>query len=227
MGLLFGFSVASWAHQGSEILLANWALRPLGSGNTARAIFYGICLGSLAPTGFECTPAYIEVISETDYPFVLRNLLIASLLLNAPLMLLVYAHLPAENILSGANVLSLLAERVAGKWLRYLIVVDAIVILSGGILTGLFTACELLENLATSGILPRLFTRTMPITGGPVFSATLFLVGCIVMFVSSGFSLPVVSNVFSVAFLVVMLLVRSSSQTKNHLTDLASIHCPT
>ena len=63
-------------------------------------------------------------------------------------MLLVYALLPEKDILSGSNVLSLLAERVGGPWLRVIVVIDAMLVLSGGVLTGIFTVCGLLERLA-------------------------------------------------------------------------------
>lgn len=98
--------------------------------------------------GFECTPAYIEEIAPTAYGPALRNLLYGALLLNAPLMLFVYAILPETEILSGANVLSILAEKVGGRWLRIIILVDAILVLAGGVLTGIFTVCGLLERLA-------------------------------------------------------------------------------
>lgn len=63
-------------------------------------------------------------------------------------MLLVYAILPGNEILSGANVLSIMGERVGGRWLRVMVVVDAMLVLAGGVLTGIFTVCGLLERLA-------------------------------------------------------------------------------
>ena len=172
-----------------------------------RAIFNGVCIGFLGVTGFECTPAYIEVIRPKDYDRVVRNLLWSAMILNVPLMLFVYVHLPNEDILSGANVLSLLAEKVAGKWLRILLVVDASLVLAGGVLTGLFTACGLLQTLAQDGVLPKPLLRTMPVTGGPVFTVIFFILGCITLYASSTFSLSVISSVFSVSFLMVMCLV--------------------
>jgi len=66
-------------------------------------------------------------------------------------MLLVYAILPQEAILGEANVLSLLAESVAGKWLRILVVVDCVLVVGGGGgLAGLVGVCSLLERLAQS-----------------------------------------------------------------------------
>lgn len=168
MGILMVASLIHWARHGSDIIAFNWSIKPSGVSTTARAIFNGICLGFLSVTGqihavlfvlfqnithsslpgFECTPAYIEDILPEAYGPVLRNLLYGALILNAPLMLLVYGNLTEKDILGGANVLSLLAERVAGRWLRYVVVIDAMLVLAGGVLTGIFTVCGLLERLA-------------------------------------------------------------------------------
>lgn len=72
-------------------------------------------------------------------------------------MLFVLAHVPLPTVLGGANVLSVLAEtvrtsiiigcveymslvwctaQVAGRWLRIWVVVDAVITLCGGVLTG-------------------------------------------------------------------------------------------
>lgn len=114
--------------------------------------FYGVCLAFLGSTGIlllfnspyhtnqflcaasypgiECTPSYIENIHPTAYSPVIRNLLYGALILNAPLMLFVFAILPHETILGGANVLSVLADHVVGKWFRIVIVVDCIFVLA-------------------------------------------------------------------------------------------------
>ena len=68
--------------------------------------------------------------------------------LNAPLILLIYAVLPAETILRETNILSILAENVVGRWLRIVLVVDCILVLSGGVVDGICSACALLERLA-------------------------------------------------------------------------------
>lgn len=215
MCVLMGFSIASCIQKGPSIIIENWAERPRGAGPLLHAIFNGICIAFLGVTGFECTPAYIEIIASKQYPNVLRNMLFAALFLNAPLMLLVYAQVPSAEILSGANVLSLLAERVAGKWLRYILVADALTVLSGGIVAGLFTACGLLETLSQDGLLPALFRYRLPFTGGLLGSVMFFFATCIILLATSAFNLQVMSGVFSVTFLVVMLLVRSSHGTLN------------
>ena len=88
-----------------------------------------------------------------------------------------------------------------------LLVVDAMLVLGGGVLTGLLDACGILQTLARDGVLPKLFLRTMPVTGGPGFAVIFFTLGCTTIYATSAFNLSIISSVFSVAFLTVMFLV--------------------
>ena len=74
--------------------------------------------------------SYISSVRPDAYPKVLRNLIIGALLVNLPVLLLTYAVLPRESIMSGANVLSLVGQRAAGSWLRIIIVIDSAVVVS-------------------------------------------------------------------------------------------------
>lgn len=141
-------SSVHWARNGNEILRMNWYGDPSRTpGSIVYAIFFGACLGLLGLTGFECLPMNIELLKPGAYPKVLRNMHIAATALNAPLMLLVFANLSTSDVLSGANVLSLLGEAVASRWLRILIVVDASIVLCGGILTGFLSVASVLGSL--------------------------------------------------------------------------------
>jgi hypothetical protein len=165
IALMVGAAIA-WGRTGMGVLRDNWELRPVGGAGIAHSIFNGVCIGFLGVTGslsrtslelrvsnvlisgYECTPAYIQSIKRESYGPTLRNLLVMALFLNAPLMLLVYALLPSETILSGANVLSLLAEVTIGKPMRTVVVIDCFLVLAGGVFTGLVTGSRLVESLA-------------------------------------------------------------------------------
>ncbi|GAB1521665.1 hypothetical protein RhiTH_004762 [Rhizoctonia solani] len=203
--LMVGAAI-TWAHTGMGVLRNNWELRPAGGANIARSIFNGVCIGFLGVTGFECTPAYIQNIKPHSYGPTLRNLLIMALFLNAPLMLFVYALLPSETILSGANVLSLLAEVTIGRPMRIVIVVDCLLVLAGGVFAGLVTGSRLVESLAQERVLPQTFLRTLPLTGTAYMPILLFFVMCLAVYGSSAFSLATVSTMFSASFLFTMLL---------------------
>ncbi|KAL5635173.1 hypothetical protein ACGC1H_003014 [Rhizoctonia solani] len=203
--LMIGAAVA-WARTGMDVLRDNWELRPTGGTGIARAIFNGVCIGFLGVTGFECTPAYIQNIKPKSYGPTLRNLLIMALFLNAPLMLFVYALLPSKTILSGANVLSVLAEVAIGRPMRTVVVVDCLLVLSGGVFAGLVTGCRLVESLACERVLPQIFLHHLPITGTAYMPVLMFFILCLVVYASSAFSLATVSTMFSASFLFTMLL---------------------
>ena len=100
------------------------------------------------PVGFECTPSYIEAIRPQDYPSILRNLIIVSALFNTVLSFLACALLPVNTIVNGTNVLSALGSLTGGSWLRILILIDAVSVLLGGIMTGTVTTIQLLDRMA-------------------------------------------------------------------------------
>lgn len=85
--------------------------------------------------------------STKTYAAALRNLVAIAVALNGVLSLMVYAILSTETIASGANILSVLAEVAAGRWLRIVVVVDAVGVLLGGVLTGVLTADGLIGRL--------------------------------------------------------------------------------
>jgi len=79
---------------------------------------------------------------------VLQTLHLGAFILGGPLLLLSYANVSSEVIGGGANVLSALASAVAGRWLRLLVVIDAMVVLGAAIFTGILSAVALFEQLA-------------------------------------------------------------------------------
>ncbi|KAH9970461.1 amino acid permease-domain-containing protein [Russula compacta] len=213
MAALAVASIVHWAtnEPHSTILKQNWALRPGTAIETAKAIFYGVCVAFLGVTGFECTPSYIEVIRPKDYSSILRNLIIISALLNTVLSFLACALLPVSTVVDGTNVLSALGDLTGGSWLRILVLIDAVSVLLGGVMTGTVTTVQLLDRMAHDHILPHWFSLRLPVTGSQHI-ATLFSSGLsLLLYVGSGMSISTVSYVFSVAFLFQILLFVVSS----------------
>ncbi|KAI0070664.1 hypothetical protein K474DRAFT_1669815 [Panus rudis PR-1116 ss-1] len=208
MIVLFVASIIAWSRVGNSQLHANWAT---GRGSVTpdhilHQVFNGFCIGMLGLTGFECTPSYVSSIKPGRFPLVLRNLHYPAILLNCLAMLFLLALVPYDSILSGANVLSALAEVAAGKWLRIWVVVDAVVVLCGGVLTGILGASELSNRLSHDRLLPQLFLRRLPVTGAPFASMISFAVFCGVLYATAGASLSIVSKMFSCIWLIVMTL---------------------
>ncbi|KAG6917339.1 hypothetical protein DXG01_002910 [Tephrocybe rancida] len=200
-------SCVYWGKTGSKQLMDNWHSGSAHSpSSVAHEIFNGVCLGMLGLTGFECTPSYIGRIKKGQLPHVLRNLHLPAIALNSMIMVLVLAVVPLETVLHGSNVLSALAELAAGKWLRTWIVVDAAIVLCGGVLTGILSACELLEQLSLDRVLPEFFRRPLPRTGSPYVSVLSFIAFSGVLYASARANLNVISQMFSLVWLTVMSL---------------------
>jgi len=87
---------------------------------------------------------------KKTYSKIFAVVLLSTLILNAPLLLLVYTILPQETILNGTNILSILADTVSGKWLRIIVVVDCVMVMAGSVIGGICSTCSLLERLAKS-----------------------------------------------------------------------------
>ncbi|KAF7335637.1 Aaap amino acid permease [Mycena venus] len=198
-------STVYWARLGNVQLRHNWADgQPSTHAAIARQLFNGFCLGMLGLTGFECTPSYIGRIKSGQFPLVLRNLHLPAIVLNTLMIMLVLATVPLERVLGGANVLSALAEMSAGPWLRKWLVVDATIVLCGGVLTGILSACELFEQLAHDRIIPQVFLYSLPISSAQYISITVFTAISAALYASSGGSLAIVSKMFSLVWLTVM-----------------------
>lgn len=96
--------------------------------------------------------------------------------------------------------------QVAGKWLRIWIVADAFVVLCGGTLTGILSACELFEQLSHHRVLPQVFLKVTPKTDAPYVSVFSFVAFCGLLYASARANLRVISEMFSIVWLCVMAL---------------------
>ena len=88
------------------------------------------------------------MIRPKDYSAILRNLIIVSAVLNTVLSLIACALLPVDAIVNGSNVLSALGSLSGGNWLRILVLIDAVSVLLGGVMTGTVTAIQLLDRMS-------------------------------------------------------------------------------
>lgn len=96
--------------------------------------------------------------------------------------------------------------------MRSFIVVNAIIVLCGGVLTGMspqdvfwtwlisctyagiLSACELLEQLTLDRMIPKSFSRTMPVTNSPYISVISFIAFSAAIYASTGAQLSIVSK---------------------------------
>lgn len=193
----------SWARVGNDVLKTNWreavsipgAAANLDGKSIARSIFDGTVVAFVGLTGFEMAVSYAGSVRPGAFPKALRNVWVLVALLEAPTALLVTAILPFDQIIQANNILASTAFGIAGRGLQLFVVTDASIVLCGGILTGALSSTGTLLTLARDGTLPPQLAWCIQKTGAPALCFGTFLVLCIAMCGTSGFSQLTVSSV--------------------------------
>ena len=131
-------------------------------------------------------------------------------------MLLVWAVVPYSVIQTNStNILSLLAEYAGqGKWLRYILVTDAVLVLCAGnlpkycfnvgVLTGMISSCGSIERLCLDHLLPQFFQRRLRFTNAPFISILTFAIIGLAMFGVVDTNLSIIIDQFTLCFLILM-----------------------
>ncbi|KAI9279789.1 amino acid permease-domain-containing protein [Sporodiniella umbellata] len=198
-------SVIAWGRNGNQVLIDNWTKVPDPPGsNPVLLIVKGVCIGLLGVTGFESAENYIEDLKPNTFPKVMNNMFGFLFAINAPLTLLATALVPVPVLQANqANAVSVLGEYAANgeRWLRMWIMVDAVIVLCAGVLTGLIGAIGLIQRMSNDGILPKFFLRQNAITGSYQYIVLVFLLLSITLYAIVGGDVSSLSGVFAVAFL--------------------------
>ena len=206
--------IVQWTREGNATLVSNWreAIPLLSQGRgIARSIFDGTCTAFVGLTGFEMAPTYVQSVKDGHFSIALRNLHLVILVTEVPLALLVVVLIPLDAGLNAPNVLAVLAQVCSSStpdgpssWLKIIVVVDAAIVLMGGIITGLQATCGLCQSLAYDGILSPIFLARMPRTQASFMSIGLFFALSILFCAAFQFDMAMMSSVFSLTFLFVM-----------------------
>ena len=156
-------SVACGVHVAahSETFELNWAMPP--PGGIAHALFFGFAAAMLGISGFESSANFIEEQERGVFPHTLRNMWIAVAVFNPLLSFLAMGIVPIDELGGYKN--SLLAEmgnRAAGGWLSSWVSVDAVLVLSGAVLTSYVGVTGLVRRMSLDRCLPQLLLRENP-----------------------------------------------------------------
>ncbi|TPX32195.1 hypothetical protein SmJEL517_g04663 [Synchytrium microbalum] len=205
LGIIILSIVFMASGHGFGVLLDNWN-SPAPSGNIARDILFGWAVAFLSSTGFETSGNYIEDQAPGVFPLTLRNMTYLSLFFPPLLTFLTLCVLPRDVVVQNpSTVLSAVASAVSSQ-LGFLVSLDAIIVLCGGVLTSFVGIGGLAHHLAGDGLLPRAATKKMPPFGGyPAISIGFFLI-CGTLFLISNGDMTILSLVFAMSFLMVLLL---------------------
>ncbi len=147
------------ANNGLDVFNANWHL-PVKSGSLFAALFLGFSAAMLGISGFESSANFVEEQEQGVFPKTLRNMWAVVSFFNPVIALLALCIIPMGVIeLHEESLLSFMGRTAGGTWLGYLISVDAVMVLSGAVLTSYVGVTGLAKRITLDRILPNYFLK--------------------------------------------------------------------
>jgi amino acid transporter len=189
---------------GLEILHENQNYLPQG-GNIWKAIFLGFAASMLGISGFESSANFVEEQKKGVFPKTLRNMWIVVSVFNPLMAFLAITIFPIETINNeyGNTLLSGMAEVSAGSWLAWIVSIDAVLVLSGAVLTSFVGVSGLLERMTLDRILPQgLLKKNKKGTSYRIILMFLLL-SISVLIITKG-KVVLLAGVYTISFLSVM-----------------------
>jgi len=203
-------------------ILYNNYLTPLGTSNTiSYDLFIGYSVSLLGLTGFETSANYIEEIGpfETEknkvgptrrisvFEKTIDSMWYLVAFINPTIALLTLGTVPLPEIVSNAtNILSIVAERSGGKWLRTIVGIDAILVLCGGVLTAFVGVVGLVRQLASDRCLPSFLLAKNTWFDTYHWIILSFFTLCSALYLMTNGDVVILSGVFAIAFLMVLIM---------------------
>ncbi len=172
-----------------------------------QGIVLGFCAGMLGISGFESSANFIEEQKPGVFPKTLRNMWGAVTVFNPLICLLTLMILGVASAKSHENsLLSELASTSGGSWLSGLIGIDAVLVLSGAVLTSYVGVTGLVRRMALDRCLPQiLLSENRQRKTNHWIILSFFLLSCLILAATRG-DVQSLAGVYSLSFLTVMAL---------------------
>lgn len=199
--------ITAVAVDGPVLLKENWNLPSVR--NVPTDIFFGFCAGLLGVSGFESSSNYIEEQADGVFPKTLRNMTAIVAVFNPLLAFLATALIPVAYAADSNNQLLILGQiaRISvGYWLEVVVSVDAILVLSGAVLTSYVGVNGLVRRMTLDRCLPQFLLNENKFRGTNHWIILIFflLTSSLILIVDGN---PItLSGVYTVAFLSVLAL---------------------
>jgi amino acid transporter len=202
MLLLIGSGAWFVISEGFSVAIQNIHM-PL-NGSIGSAIFFGFSAAMLGISGFESSANFVEEQQPGVFPKTLRNMWVAVTIINPLMALVAIVVLSQAAIIENQEaLLSHIGVTTGGQWLSTLISIDAVLVLSGAVLTSYVGVGGLIKRMALDRILPQ-FTLRENKRGSAYRILIIFFLLCLsVLFVTEG-NLGALAGVYTISFLAVM-----------------------
>jgi len=192
---------------GLDLFLLNQKV-PLREGSIGMAIFFGFAASMLGVSGFESSANFVEQQADGIFPKTLKNMWSIVSIVNPLMALFALAlfALPALQSDDFQNTLLIqMGEHVGGQWMGVFIAVDAVLVLSGAVLTSFIGVTGLLERMTLDRILPQYFLKKNKKNSSYRIIIMFFLLSISVLLITQG-NVKLLAGVYTISFLSVMAL---------------------
>ncbi|QHT71086.1 APC family permease [Rhodocytophaga rosea] len=189
---------------GLDTLFANYQLPVKGS--LVSALFFGFSAAMLGISGFESSANFVEEQASGVFPRTLRNMWIVVSIFNPLMALLALSLVPINDV--GEHQEALLAymgDLSGGKWLAWLVSIDAVLVLSGAVLTSYVGVSGLVHRMTLDRCLPQFLLKTNKRGTTYRIMIAFFLLCISILFITKG-ELGALAGVYTISFLSVMVL---------------------
>ncbi|CAF0905301.1 unnamed protein product [Didymodactylos carnosus] len=177
------------------------------SGNVPADIYFGFSLALLGVSGFETSANYIEEQKPGVFPKTLRNMWLFVSFFNPIISFLALFVMKLEEIEGHRDdLLAALATASSGDWLNKFVAADALLVLSGAVLTSYVGIIGLIRRMSLDRCLPMFFAQENPCRKTNHFIILGFFgVTSLLHFIVRG-NIDSLAGVYTIAFLSVMCL---------------------
>ena len=191
---------------GLNTFITNWHA-PIHGNSIWVAIFLGFSASMLGISGFESSANFVEEQKRGVFRKTLRNMWIVVSILNPLMAFFALSIVPINEVkeLYGNTLLSHMGEVSGGTWLSTLVSVDALLVLSGAVLTSFVGVSGLLERMALDRVLPPFFLKKNKRGTSHRIILSFFILGVSVLLITRG-KVTVLAGVYTISFLSVMAL---------------------
>lgn len=187
------------------LLMENWHMP--SSQSLPHAIFFGFAAAMLGISGFESSANFIEEQKKDVFPKTLRNMWIAIAIFNPLISLLSLGLLPLASIQEvPPDLLARMGDVAAGPTLAVLVSVDAVIVLSGAVLTSFVGVAGLMRRMTLDRCLPQFLLQKNRWRGTDHWILLGFFVLCVSIFTITEGRIEALAGVYTLAFLSVMAL---------------------
>lgn len=202
MLFLIGSGIWFAYNNGFDILSINFN-QPL-KGSIPMALFLGFSTAMLGISGFESSANFVEEQDKGVFPKTLRNMWIAVSVINPLMALVIIGVIPLIDVGDHKEtLLSHLGNITGGSNLSMLISIDAVLVLSGAVLTSYIGVSGLMKRMSLDRILPQALLKENKSGSSPRILLVFFLLCVSVLLITNG-ELGPLAGVYTISFLAVM-----------------------